>query len=412
MITLKTDSGIYLDTPSDLQVALEYNNPVFGNLDQLTKSYSYPFKLPVTPTNQAFFKFAEKFHTQIEASTEEEIEILYFGAPLQRGTLQVDKVSREQYEVHVNIDKKIDWFNKPIADGLADLSGVTLTTQNVEFFGVQDSTNYTHPFFNLMDVLNIPAKKNKWEVINNGDTRFNEIYLFNHINSANNVFSLPNLTFLEFLSDITKGFNLRPVFDYVRKEIRLEDNTIELTDLKKYEYTGEFIKSKSPFSGLRLEYSQLDDYLRPPTAAPFQPFLLGEAKSTVTMEGYPMRSYTVGGNLVLEYYHGLDDTGHNDRVQFIFWESASQYGDTHSTGLDFYPDRLLPEFWQTYIELISDSYFYNTVLLMDLVELQNFDITKPIHLEGKNFMITQAKTTLSNTRQKKIPVKVKLLDLV
>lgn len=109
-IQLNNDKNDYIDTNEGINIPLEFNNPMFANVKDLFKSFTYSFNLPKTPKNSKLLDYPTYINNVQEWRTRT-ANIYKSGILIATGDLIIRSATENSISINVQISKKIDWFN-------------------------------------------------------------------------------------------------------------------------------------------------------------------------------------------------------------------------------------------------------------------------------------------------------------
>lgn len=157
MIELAT-SNASLDLQNDAKITIKQKSSLFTILEKEDKqSYSYPFTLPLSSNNNRVIS------NILEQEKEETLKTILRanGVRLFKADLRITERTNKNYEVALQLNKKVDLFNRKLN---------SLYSQLGTFF-ITDSTRYVDLFFFITDFILIPANyQAKVEIVVSGIT--------------------------------------------------------------------------------------------------------------------------------------------------------------------------------------------------------------------------------------------------
>lgn len=123
----------HLDLYSDSSTRIEIRNPIFASIGELSKSYSYPFKCPLTAQNKRLFSFAQIINN-VNAKKVYACEVRKNGIKLYSADLVINEISNSEVEANLQINRKLDFLGKNMNEML-NLGGFFMSsTKRLSFF--------------------------------------------------------------------------------------------------------------------------------------------------------------------------------------------------------------------------------------------------------------------------------------
>jgi hypothetical protein len=102
------DANKALDLYPDASISLEYNNPLFGTIGDLGKTYTYPFKVPRTPKNEVDLDFPNYLKTT--AWVRPKYTLVYQGVALFMGEVIIRSASNDYIEINFSVNRREAWI--------------------------------------------------------------------------------------------------------------------------------------------------------------------------------------------------------------------------------------------------------------------------------------------------------------
>lgn len=413
MLQLIGNHSTHLDLQDNTSIVLEYNNPLFAPLGELSKNYSYPFTLPVTSVNQAFFSFADSFHIPI--STQEQIlAVHYNGAKLAEGNIGITQVSNSAYETYLNVSRKLDWLNLPMHQftPYADIQSYDWEYDIIDIWGYEVNNGFELIFFYqhayLYSMINFVCNRNGWTAEFNWDARLNDLMMLNQQPLLDSEYSFPDMTVLEFFSELQLVFNLKIDFNYQSRTIAFSHVKDHQTQQKSYEFTGAYKKKVTKNEGYTFSWANPyekdgePEFYRPL----YEPYTYGNGK--IKKESSFM--FLPRDENDNPYYPGgFDGFRPNPVVLFFNENSLAHY--QHSSGLSLKWESLIPEFWTPWLDKISSKEIYTTKIYLDSIDLANLNMQDLVRINHRSFFLKKLRVKIPNQKVSKFVGEVELLGV-
>ncbi len=231
-IILDNDRNKKLDTNENVNIPLEFNNPMFGNVNDLFKSYSYSFVVPKTPKNGELLDYANYINTK-KKWTAKNASIYKNGVLIASGDLIIRSATESSISLSLQINKKVDWFNGRKMTELKEMGyqwQMLTDDWYVELwlrdFPQQSEANYDFGGYVEIEISGIVYLSNFVTFpfttdINYQATLQNLRDVINADTANNNALAIYNVTYLENLRiervDTTKPFYVLPTAKYVEQ---------------------------------------------------------------------------------------------------------------------------------------------------------------------------------------------------
>jgi hypothetical protein len=101
--------GEFLDTNESLSISLELNNLIFGNVNDLAKSYTYPLTLPRTPKNDVILEFPNIINNP-KTWIAKTATVFVNGVLVVEGDLLLLGATDASISASIQVNKKLDWL--------------------------------------------------------------------------------------------------------------------------------------------------------------------------------------------------------------------------------------------------------------------------------------------------------------
>lgn len=109
MLKIVLENGSILDTTESLAMSLELNNPMFGTVNDLAKSYTYPLTLPRTAKNDVVLDFPSIINNGNKWIAKN-VSVFSNGVLLIEGDLLILSATESSISASVQVNKNLDWL--------------------------------------------------------------------------------------------------------------------------------------------------------------------------------------------------------------------------------------------------------------------------------------------------------------
>lgn len=110
MLKIVLENGSILDTTESLAISFELNNPMFGTVNDLVKSYTYPLTLPRTPKNDVVLDFPSIINNGNKWIAKN-VSVFVNGVLLIEGDLLILGATESSISASIQVNKKLDWLS-------------------------------------------------------------------------------------------------------------------------------------------------------------------------------------------------------------------------------------------------------------------------------------------------------------
>lgn len=99
-----------LDLYADTKIAFEESNAMFKSVGELGKVFTYPFKIPTSPTNSQIFEFAQVINV-VRSRKSYSARVEYNGVPFATGELLLLSRTPESFEASLQVKRRLAWVH-------------------------------------------------------------------------------------------------------------------------------------------------------------------------------------------------------------------------------------------------------------------------------------------------------------
>ncbi|MEI7723486.1 MAG: hypothetical protein WCK09_00420 [Bacteroidota bacterium] len=227
MLSLKL-ADQFVDLPDDFSFTMNLKSPIFGDVG----SYSYPFRIPVTPRNARILEFVHRVESTADVYRSDPGMFLWNGLSLFQGTLKLKALNSKSYEGAM-LEGEGDFFYSRKYAFLqeVDFGEMTFATEAARLTYMNECANTIYPARNIA----FPQILNK--------TYFDEL----PVNTGLHYFNIyiNSLLKSEFIGGVTERTILVPML-YLRFVLK------KILEHQAYTFDDSFFASDSDYNALAL----------------------------------------------------------------------------------------------------------------------------------------------------------------